>query len=104
MQLYTKRVIDTIKNIPQGKVMTYGQVAEMAGNNRGVRQVVRILHTMSDAYDLPWHRLVNAKGEISIKDEETRDFQMYNLQQESVEIDDNGRVDLKRFQFIPPEL
>ncbi|MFJ5791798.1 MGMT family protein [Lysinibacillus sp. NPDC097162] len=67
MQPFTKNVITVIKNIPTGKVMTYSQVAACAGSPRGARQVVRILHTMSEKYNLPWHRIVNIKGEITIK-------------------------------------
>jgi methylated-DNA-protein-cysteine methyltransferase-like protein len=100
MMPFTKRVIDTIKSVPKGKVMTFGEVAEVAGNKRGARQVVRVLHTMSDAYDLPWHRIVNAKGEIAIKDEESRYIQLHNLKQEGIEFDDKGRVDLERFRLV----
>ncbi|MEK5330635.1 MGMT family protein [Lysinibacillus sp. FSL W8-0992] len=67
MQPFTKNAITVIKNIPTGKVMTYSQVAACAGSPRGARQVVRILHTMSEKYNLPWHRIVNIKGEITIK-------------------------------------
>lgn len=81
--------------------MTYGQVAEAAGSKRGARQVVRILHTMSDAHDLPWHRIVNAKGEIAIHDEESRYIQKHNLQHEGVEFDDKDRIDLDLFRFVP---
>ena len=46
--------------------MTYGQIATLAGSPRGARQVVRVLHTLSEKYKLPWHRVINSKGEISI--------------------------------------
>ncbi|HEX5563862.1 MAG TPA: MGMT family protein, partial [Sporosarcina sp.] len=62
---FTERVVQIIRDIPAGKVMTYGQVAAAAGNPRGARQVVRVLHSMSAKYDLPWHRIVNAQGGIS---------------------------------------
>ena len=65
MELFTKRVIDIIRAIPVGKVMTYGQIARCAGNPGGARQVARILHSMSKKYKLPWHRVINAKGKIS---------------------------------------
>jgi len=63
---FTQMVIDIIKQIPKGKVMTYGQIAKSAGNPWGARQVVRILNSMSRSYDLPWHRVINSKGEISL--------------------------------------
>lgn len=101
MRPYTMRVIEIIQDIPEGYVMTYGQIAELAGNRKGARQVVRILHTLSKAYKLPWHRVVNAKGEIVIKDEESRFMQMLYLQNEGVMVDDNGYIDLASRQFIP---
>ncbi|MFC0471513.1 MGMT family protein [Halalkalibacter kiskunsagensis] len=60
MRSYEK-VLDIIKHIPVGKVMTYGQIAKFAGSPRAARQVVRILHSMIRKYNLPWHRVVNKK-------------------------------------------
>ena len=65
MNLFTERVIRIIQGIPAGQVMTYGQVAAAAGSPRGARQVVRVLHSMSEKYELPWHRIINVQGEIS---------------------------------------
>jgi len=96
---FTEQVITIIKQIPAGSVMTYGQVAKLAGSPRGARQVVRILHSMSAAHQLPWHRIVNAKGEIAITDEESRFMQMLYLRDEGVEVDDEGRIDLKKYLF-----
>ncbi|WP_199618227.1 MGMT family protein [Paenibacillus alkalitolerans] len=101
MQPYTQRVVEIIKSIPEGQVMTYGQIAELAGSRRGARQVVRILHSLSAAYGLPWHRVVNAKGEIVIKDEESRYVQQLYLQREGVTFAGNGRVDLESCRYIP---
>ena len=61
MNPFTERVINIIKSIPIGKVMSYGQIAKVAGSPRGARQVVRILHSMSEKHKLPWHRVINAK-------------------------------------------
>ncbi|PYI52496.1 MGMT family protein [Paenibacillus flagellatus] len=101
MEPFTRRVIDIIKGIPEGRVMTYGQIAEMAGSRRGARQVVRILHSSSRAHTLPWYRVVNAKGEIAIRDEEGRWSQAQLLEDEGVEVDDHGRIDLSRFRHQP---
>lgn len=60
--------------------MTYGQVARIAGNPRGARQVVRILHSMSEKYDLPWHRIINSQGAIG-----KRDLEMVTLQKDLLE-------------------
>ena len=62
----TDEIIAVILSIPKGKVATYGQIAKAAGLPNGARQVVRILHTCSEKYHLPWHRVVNVKGEIAL--------------------------------------
>lgn len=101
MQPYTRRVIAIIKQIPEGYVMTYGQIAELAGSRRGARQVVRILHVMSGIHNLPWHRVINAKGEIAIQDEEAAHMQKLYLSNEGVVVNDAGRVNLDKYRFIP---
>lgn len=98
---YTLRVIEVIKAIPEGRVMTYGQIAAMAGSPRGARQVVRILHSLGRRYKLPWHRVVNAKGEIAIQDEEGHAMQILYLKDEGVDLDDNGIVDLAYYRHTP---
>lgn len=67
MTPFTSRAIEIIKNIPFGTVMSYGEIAAKVGNPRSARQISRILHSMSDKYNLPWHRVVNSKGCISLK-------------------------------------
>lgn len=69
MNLFTESVLNIISSIPYGKVMTYGQIAAYAGNPRGARQVSRILHSMSEKHNLPWHRVINSKGAISLTGE-----------------------------------
>jgi Predicted methylated DNA-protein cysteine methyltransferase len=101
LQPFTMRVIEIIKRIPEGRVMTYGQVAEQAGSPRAARQVVRILHAMSRAHRLPWHRVVDAKGEIAIKDDEGREMQVLYLRSEGVEVDVDGSIDLDKYRHVP---
>ncbi|QAS53153.1 MGMT family protein [Halobacillus litoralis] len=86
MKPFTQKTIQIIKNIPPGKVMTYGQVAQWAGNPRSARQVARILHTMSRKHKLPWHRVLNAQGQISIKDESLAEIQKISLQAEGITV------------------
>ncbi|WP_010283480.1 MGMT family protein [Bacillus timonensis] len=100
MQTFTENVIQIIKQIPPGKVMTYGQIARLAGSPRGARQVVRVLHSMSKKYNLPWYRVINSKGEIAILDEETHAAQVIFLENEGVEVK-NHSIDLKNYQFYP---
>lgn len=100
MKPFTESVIRIIKQIPSGQVMTYGQIAKLAGSPRGARQVVRILHSMSKKYNLPWFRVINSKGEIAIADEETRAAQVIFLKDEGIEVV-NGIIDLKKYQYHP---
>jgi len=60
---FTNRAAELIRSIPKGKVATYGQVAGMAGDPRGARQVVRVLNTQKN---LPWHRVLAAGGRITL--------------------------------------
>jgi methylated-DNA-protein-cysteine methyltransferase-like protein len=99
MTLFTEKVISIIQAIPEGKVMTYGQIANMAGSPRGARQVVRILHSMSKKYGLPWHRVINSKGEIRISNDESFQMQTFLLQAEGVEISDHRYIRLEQYQF-----
>ncbi len=99
MQPFTKNVIDIVGTIPPGRVMSYGQVATAAGNGRAARQVVRVLHTISQKYKLPWHRVINAKGEISF----TAKDQRVLLEAEGVEFNLNGKVDFATYRWFPPD-
>ena len=96
MNVFTERVIRIIQGIPAGHVMTYGQVATAAGNPRGARQVVRILHSMSEKYQLPWHRIINVKGEISLTGSDQQEL----LEMEGIHLN-NGKVDLTFHRWFP---
>ncbi len=98
MEPFTERVLEIIKGIPEGKVMTYGQIAAIAGSPRGARQVVRVLHTLSEKYKLPWHRVINSKGEISIVNYESRNLQKQLLESEGVTFTSNNTINLNEFQ------
>lgn len=104
MTPFTEQVIRIIQSIPEGKVMTYGGVARAAGSPRGARQVVRILHSMSRKYKLPWHRVINAKGMISLTEDESSSLQKLYLQDEGIIFDEKGVVDLEQFQFDPESI
>lgn len=98
MQPFTKRVIEVISSIPPGRVMSYGQVAAAAGSPRAARQVVRVLHSMSAAHQLPWHRVINKLGEIAIQDDESASEQRIRLEEEGVGFTLDGRVLLEQFR------
>ena len=101
VQPFTARVIEVIRSIPEGCVMTYGQVAASAGSPRGARQVVRILHSLSEKHGLPWLRVVNAKGEIAIQEGEGRYMQRLYLENEGIEFGLNGLIDLDEYRYVP---
>lgn len=89
-----------VRRIPRGKVATYGQIATMAGRPGRARQVGWALHALSEegAEDVPWQRVVNARGEVSPRAEPGREgLQEALLREEGVEIDVRGRIDLRRF-------
>ena len=94
---FTEKVLEIIKMIPRGKVMTYGQISSYAGNPRGARQVSRILHSMSEKHKLPWHRVINSKGGISLTGEPGF-IQSGMLESEGIEVI-NKKVDLKKHLF-----
>ncbi|XMB67367.1 MGMT family protein [Mycoplasmatota bacterium zrk1] len=89
---FSERIIETIKSIKFGNVLSYKEVAELAGNPNGARQVARILHTSSKKYNLPWHRVVNSSMKVSIKDPYSFNLQIELLRSEGLTVSDNGQV------------
>ena len=86
-----------IARIPRGRVATYGQIASLAGYRGHARQVGYALAAAPDASDLPWHRVINARGEVSPRARsQAHDYQQALLQEEGVEFV-KGRVDLGRY-------
>ena len=100
---FTDRVKLVIKSIPPGKVATYGQVAMLAGNYRGARQVAWVLHSSSKKDGLPWQRVINSKGEISLPKGGCFEEQKALLQNEGVRFDNRNRIDLKVFLWNPED-
>ncbi|MFX1328913.1 MAG: MGMT family protein [Promethearchaeota archaeon] len=94
---FTEKIIYVIKNIPKGKVLTYGFIAKLAGNPSAARQVSWILHSSTKKYNLPWHRVINSKGLIALKSVEDREYQKNLLQKEGIEVLNDFKVDLKKF-------
>jgi methylated-DNA-protein-cysteine methyltransferase-like protein len=94
---FTEEVIAIIKNIPRGKVATYGQIAALAGNRFASRQVVRILNSSSKKEKLPWHRVVNSLGTISLKPGRGYEEQKALLVGEGIAFNKEDRIDFKRF-------
>lgn len=98
---FTDRVIQTVRDIPAGKVATYGQIARLAGSPRAARQVARILHACSAKEGLPWHRVVNREGRIALKPFQGFEEQRRLLEREGIRLDSSGTIDLRRFLWLP---
>lgn len=81
--------------------MTYGQIALCCGNQRGARQVSRILHSCSKKENLPWHRVINRLGEISLDEMNGYDIQRTLLENEGVSFNERGRVDFSVYLWEP---
>jgi len=95
----TLGIIRAIKAIPRGKVSSYRDVALSAGLPNGARQTVRVLHSLSEKFDLPWHRVIRSDGRIALKEGEGRGLQIRLLRAEGVEVTPAGLVDMGRFKF-----
>lgn len=96
------RFYAVIQQIPSGKVATYGQIAEMAGFPGYSRQVGYALRATPADLEIPWHRVINAKGMISIKgDGPYNDVQRLMLEAEGVMFDSKGRVPLGKYRWDP---
>lgn len=97
----TSAILSVLKRIPKGKIAAYGQVAALAGQPGGARQVVRILHALSEREKLPWWRVVNRLGEIALPKEGAGNLQVTLLKKEGVVVDAEGKVDLTRYSWKP---
>jgi methylated-DNA-protein-cysteine methyltransferase-like protein len=94
---FTEDVIRIISNIPRGKVLSYGGIAVLAGSPRGARQVTRILHSSSKKHNLPWHRVVNSQGRISMKDPMSYSQQKALLESEGIKFSSKDRIDFDEY-------
>ena len=95
-------VYRAIRRIPRGRVATYGQIAALAGTPRAARQVGWALSALTEEDDVPWHRVINAQGQISPRGaRESVDLQRALLESEGIELNHRGRVDLGRYAWEP---
>lgn len=99
----SKRIYEAVKKIPRGKVATYGQVAELAGDKKMARAVGNALHRNPDPENIPCYRVVNAKGELA----GAFAFGGANVQEQLLAADGilvvDGRVDLEKYGMKLPE-
>lgn len=92
----------TVCHIPPGRVATYGQIARISGLGRMARQVGYALNVLAEDSAVPWHRVVNARGEISARSGssgECESRQRQRLEAEGVRFNAHGRIDLRTYTW-----
>ncbi|KOC89942.1 MGMT family protein [Winslowiella iniecta] len=95
---FQQRVWQIVASIPPGCVTTYGEIARLAGSPRAARQVGGVLRRLPQGSKLPWHRVINRKGEISlVGDDLSR--QRDALEAEGIEVSNDGKVSLTRYRW-----
>ena len=99
---YRERVYRIVRKIPSGRVMTYGQLAEILGDGYTPRTIGFVMHGSDDK--TPWHRVVNAQGACSTgRIVIPHDKQQRMLEHEGVKFNDRARCELKEYLWIPSE-
>ena len=93
------RILAVVDSIPKGRVATYGQVAREAGLPRHARLVGRALAGLPEGNPVPWHRVVNSAGRISLRPGAA--LQRRRLAREGLLFTRAGRIDLARFRWLP---
>ncbi len=97
-----ERIWAVVRRIPRGRVATYGQVAELAGLPRAARLVGYALNALPDELELPWQRVINARGGISPRSIPGPDeLQRELLEAEGIRFGTRGSVDLARYRWRP---
>ena len=96
-----KKIYEIVSRIPPGKVATYGQVAKLAGIPGQARQVGYALSALNDS-SVPWHRVINAKGEISLRSDSVYEtLQRDLLEDENIQFTAEGKISLEAYRWEP---
>ena len=99
---YRERVFRIVRSIPRGRVMTYGQIAEILGEGYTPRTVGFVMHSSNDK--TPWHRVINAQGGCSTRGLVLpHDKQQRMLEAERISFNERGRCELQEYLWIPVE-
>jgi methylated-DNA-protein-cysteine methyltransferase related protein len=98
---YREKVYKIVREIPSGKVMTYGQIATILGEGYTARTIGYVMHA-AETENVPWQRVINSQGSCST----SKLFLPYNVQQkmledEGVSFDDKGKCDLEKYRWFP---
>jgi methylated-DNA-protein-cysteine methyltransferase related protein len=100
-QKYRERVYEIVREIPTGKLMTYGQIAQMLGTGYTPRTVGYVMHA-ADTENVPWQRVLNSQGACSTgKMMLPVNLQQKMLEDEGVKFDEKGRCDLNVYRWFP---
>jgi methylated-DNA-protein-cysteine methyltransferase-like protein len=95
---FFERVYRLVRQVPRGKVTSYGAIASMMGHPRAARTVGWALHGLKEGTDVPWHRVINSRGRISTScQEHDAGLQRAMLEDEEVEFNERDVVDWDRF-------
>ena len=95
---FPQRVWQIVAAIPEGCVITYGEVARLAGSPRAARQVGGVLKRLPEGSSLPWHRVVNRSGTISLSGPDLQ-RQRQALLSEGVQVSGSGKIDMQRYRW-----
>ena len=104
MSPFKQKVIEIIRLVPSGKVVSYGQVAAYAGVPRAAREVGWILNGTESFDELPWWRVVNNKGFLSIRGNQTadKDIQKKLLEADGIIVSDDYELDMEQYRYHMP--
>ena len=94
-------VYTVVRRVPSGHVATYGQIARLAGSPRAARQVGYALAALPESTAVPWHRILNARGAVSLRRGAGPDTQRIRLEREGVGFGLDGRVQLSEYGWSP---
>lgn len=102
MSDFKRLVIDAVNRVPEGRVVSYGQVAAFIGSPRAARQVGGVLARLPEDSGVPWWRVINNAGVISIKGNwiATKEMQRELLVKEGVLVDENFIIDIEKYRHL----
>jgi len=103
-ETFYDRVYELVRQVPSGRVITYGHVALLLGAPAAARAVGYALHSLPAANDVPWWRVINVRGAISLKGRGAQaDLQRALLEGEGVRFGPDDRCELERYRWWPDE-
>ncbi|MCG3729794.1 MGMT family protein [Vibrio cincinnatiensis] len=100
MDQFSQQIFAIIHQIPFGQVATYGQIAKMAGYPGYARHVGKVLAQLPEQTRLPWFRVINSRGEISLSGSD-KERQRTKLMAEDIAVSAEGKIRLKQYQWQP---